>query len=102
MRHQSFAKIETSRPGGTEHDYATNGLRKWLKESLGHFTTPRDEVHVKLHVGRMDVKEQWKKLEPHLEEVEKKAEDLTEASRVAVTEAVKRLQKLRSSLAGHN
>ena len=73
-----------------------------MKESLGLLCTPRDEVRVKLHVGGMDVKEQWKKLEPHLEEVEKKAEDLTEASRVAVTEAVKRLQKLRSSLTGRN
>jgi len=78
----------------------TNELKNELKKSLGLMRTLRDEVRVKLHLGGMDIKEQWKKLEPHLDEVEKKAEDLTEASRVAVSEAVKRLQKVRSSLTG--
>src|SRR5690242_18488205 len=80
----------------------SNELKNELKKSLGLLRTLRDEVRVKLHLGGMDVKEQWKKLEPHLEEVEKKAEDLTEASRAAVTEAVKRLQKVRSSLTGRS
>jgi hypothetical protein len=79
-----------------------NELKKELKKSLDLLRTLRDEVKVKLHLGGMDVKEQWKKLEPHLEEVEKKAEDLTEASRAALAEAVKRLQKVRSSLTGHS
>jgi predicted nucleic acid-binding Zn-ribbon protein len=79
----------------------TDELKKELKKSVALLRTLRDEVRVRLHLGGMDVKEQWNKLEPHLQEVEKKAEELTDASRNAVAEAVKRLQKLRASLSDH-
>jgi hypothetical protein len=76
----------------------TRELKNELKKSLDLFRTLREEVRVKLHLGGMDVKEQWNKLEPRLEDVERKAEELTDASRAAVAEAVKRLRKLSSSL----
>ena len=34
-----------------------------------------------LHLGSLELKDQWRKLEPQLGDVEKKAEELTEASR---------------------
>ena len=80
----------------------TNELKNELNKSLDLLRTLRDEVRVKLHLGGMDVKEQWSKLEPHLEEVDKKAGELTDASRTALSEAVKRLQKLRASLTGRS
>ncbi len=73
-------------------------LKKELKKSLALLQTLRDEVRVKLHLAGMDAKGQWKKLEPRLKEVEHAAEEITEASRTAVVDAVKKLKKFRDSL----
>jgi hypothetical protein len=76
----------------------TGDLKKELEKRLATLQSLRDEVRVRMHLANMDLKEQWKKLEPHLEEVEKKAGELTDASKTALTEAVKRLEKFRGSL----
>jgi predicted nucleic acid-binding Zn-ribbon protein len=75
-----------------------NDLKNELKKGLSQLQTLRDEVRVKLHLANMDLKDQWNKLEPHLADVEKKAADATEASRSLINEAVKKLEKFRSSL----
>jgi predicted nucleic acid-binding Zn-ribbon protein len=75
-----------------------NDLKTELKKGLSQLQTLRDEVRVKLHLANMDLKDQWNKLEPHLADVEKKAADATEASRSLINEAVKKLEKFRSSL----
>jgi len=77
----------------------TAELRKELRKSIELLRTLRDEVRVKVHLGSMDLKNEWNKLEPRLEEVEKKAGELSDASRTALAEALKRLKKVRSSLA---
>jgi hypothetical protein len=76
----------------------TGDLKKELEKRLTTLKTLRDEVRVRMHLANMDLKEQWKKLEPHIEEVEKKAGELTDASKSALSEAVKRLEKFRESL----
>ena len=73
-------------------------LKKELEKNLNLLHTLRDEVRVRLHLAGMDLKEQWNKLEPHLEDVEKRAGEISEASRAVVAEAVKKLEKLRSKL----
>ena len=76
-----------------------NELKNELKKSLSQLQTLRDEVRVRLHLASMDLKDQWsKQLEPHLAEVEKKAADISEASRSLIDEAVKKLEKFRASL----
>jgi hypothetical protein len=80
----------------------TTELKTELKKSLGRLQTLRDEVRVKIHLASMSLKEQWKKLEPRLEEVEKAAQDISETSRTAVVDALKRLEKLRDSLRGNS
>jgi CBS-domain-containing membrane protein len=80
----------------------TTELKKELKKSLSLLQTLRDEVRVRLHLGSLDLKDQWNKLEPHLGEVEKKAEEMTETSRAAIADAVKKLEHFRSSLAQHD
>jgi CBS domain-containing protein len=77
-------------------------LKSELRKSLERLRTLRDEVRVRLHLGSLELKDQWRKLEPHLGDVEKKAEELSEASRAAIQDAVKRLETLRSSLSHHN
>ncbi len=73
-------------------------LKKELKKGLDLLRTLRDEVRVKLHLAGMDLKERWNKLEPYVIDVEKAAENVSEASRAKVAEAVKKLQEFRASL----
>jgi hypothetical protein len=84
--------------GGTVLGHSATELKKELKKSIAHLQTLRDEVRIRLHLGSLDLKDQWKKLEPHLGEVEKRAEELTEASRAAVVDAVRKVEAIRSSL----
>jgi hypothetical protein len=73
-------------------------LKKELEKGVTRLQTLRDEVRVRLHLAGMDLKDQWNKLEPHLEQVEKKAEDASDEARTLLAEAVKKLEKLRASL----
>jgi CBS domain-containing protein len=73
-------------------------LQKELRRGLERLQALRDEVRVRLHLGSLELKDQWRKLEPHLGDVEKKAEELSEASRAAIHDAVRRLETFRSSL----
>ena len=59
-----------------------------------------DKVRVRLHLGALDVKDEWRRLEPRLEAtLERAGRDISDASRttlVQVTDAVRHLrQKLR-------
>lgn len=76
----------------------TAELKKDIQESLALVRTLRDEIRVKLHLAGMDAKDEWRQLEPQIAEVERAAGELTEATRKAVSDTVKRLTKLRSSL----
>jgi CBS domain-containing protein len=87
---------------GIGPSHTATELKKELKKSLALLQTMRDEVRIRLHLGSLDLKDQWKRLEPHLGEVEKKAEELTEASFAALADAVRRVEHFRSSLSGHH
>lgn len=76
----------------------TSDLKADLQKGLESLQTLRDEIRVKLHLAGMDAKDAWNKLEPKLQEVEKLAEDVSETSRAAVHDLVKRLQEFRASL----
>src|SRR5262249_5566742 len=73
-------------------------LKNEIQKGLDLIRTMRDEVRVRIHLAGMDAKDEWRKLEPHIAEVERTAGELTAAARGAVSEAVRRLAKLRSSL----
>jgi len=77
---------------------ATTDLKEELQKSLRLLQTLRDEVRVKLHLGSLEVIEEWKRLEPHLRELEATASELSEQSHAAVTKAVERLSKVRAAL----
>jgi predicted nucleic acid-binding Zn-ribbon protein len=76
----------------------TNDLKNELKKGLSQMQTLRDEVRVRLHLANMELKDQWNKLEPHLADVEKKAADVSEASKQMISDAVKKLENFRASL----
>jgi hypothetical protein len=77
---------------------ATHELKGELKKGLEKLQTLRDEVRVRIHLAGMELKDQWNKLEPELEDIEKKAGHVSEASRGAVVGAIERLEKIRAAL----
>ncbi len=77
---------------------STTELKQEIQKNLGQLRTLRDEVRVKVHLAGMDVKQEWDKLEPQLAELERAASDFSETTRKAVSEAVKRLNKLSEKL----
>jgi CheY-like chemotaxis protein len=95
--HDACSRIEAHKTGEEAMSEATNELKKDLQMSLAHLQTLRDEVRVKLHLAGKDLKDQWSKLEPHLEEVEQAAKNLSEVSRAAVVDALKRLEEFSAS-----
>jgi len=99
-RPRADARVEKEK--GSSKDRAAPNLQTELRKGLALLHTLRDEVRLRLHLGGLDLKDQWEKLEPHLGEVERKAEDLTEASRTAVVDALKKLERIRSALGGHH
>lgn len=70
-----------------------------LEKNLEQLRALRDEVRVRAHLAKMDVKDCWNELEPRISAVvEQAAKSASEASRTAVTEAIQALEKLRASL----
>ena len=76
----------------------TNELKSEIEKGIATMQTLRDEVRVRLHLAGMEAKDEWNKLEPHLAEVERTAEQLTDATGRAITDAVTRLRRLREKL----
>jgi hypothetical protein len=76
----------------------TAQLKEEIHKSLGLVRTLRDEIRVQLHLGSLDAREEWRKLEPELDRVERAASEFTEATCTAVSELMKRMAKLRSRL----
>jgi hypothetical protein len=75
----------------------TTELKQEMEKSLALMRTLRDEIRVTVHLAGMEAKDEWRKLEPRLADIENAAKDLSEATCSAVSEAAKRLSELRSS-----
>lgn len=59
----------------------------------------RDEIRVQLHLAGMDLKKEWEKLEPRLNEAEAMVDAITAASTAAAHDVERRARKLRDDLA---
>jgi len=74
-------------------------LKAELARSLTLLRSLRDEALVKIHLGGMDAKDRWSKLEPRIEDVlAKAASDVSDASHAVVDETVKVLRDFSASL----
>jgi hypothetical protein len=73
-------------------------LKRDIKGGLEDLATLRDEIRLKVHLAGMEIKDEWRKLEPQLLEVEQAAAKVSEATREALHDAVARLRKLRDRL----
>lgn len=76
-----------------------NKVRTEAQATLEQLRRLRDEVRVKVHLGKMDVKQRWRELEPRVNALVDQAEKGTaKVSRAAVDDAIRALEKLRSSI----
>jgi SMC interacting uncharacterized protein involved in chromosome segregation len=56
-------------------------LREKLDTELKNLQSTRDELRVKLHLGKMDAQEQWEQIEKQWSHVESKLKAVGEAGR---------------------
>jgi hypothetical protein len=77
-----------------------NELKIEIQKSVALMKTLRDEVRVKLHLAGMEAKDRWNKLESNLVDIERAAQDASDASSRAVAEAVGAIKSFRDSLKG--
>jgi len=84
-------------------------LRERLEKELEDLRTTRDELRVRVHLGKLDAEEQWEQIEKQWQHVESKlklvgeagrevAEDVGEATSLAVEELKQGYAKLRKLL----
>lgn len=73
-------------------------LKREFESDLAQLQTLRDEIRVRVHLAGMEMKDQWRKLEPRLSEIEQAAEKATEATRHAAAEALEKFRTFRDSL----
>lgn len=59
-----------------------------IREALDQILTLRDDVKLKLHLGAMDIRDEWKQLEPRVADAERDVERLVEEAGAASTAAV--------------
>jgi hypothetical protein len=78
---------------------ATHDIKSELAKSASVLRDLRNEVRVQLHLGTLDVKEEWRRLEPQLEAtLERAAKDVSDATRTAVVEVTAAVRRLRQTL----
>jgi methyl coenzyme M reductase subunit C-like uncharacterized protein (methanogenesis marker protein 7) len=73
-------------------------LKKEIQKNLERMREMRDEMRVQVHLAGMDSKKVWDKLEPQLEAIEHAAKDFSDATHIAVTNAIKALSDLKASV----
>ena len=84
-------------------------LREKLESELETLKTTRDELRVRLHLGKLDAQEQWDQIEKQWQHVESKlkvageagreiAEDIGEAANLTIDEIKEGYAKLRKLL----
>jgi SMC interacting uncharacterized protein involved in chromosome segregation len=84
-------------------------LREKLESELETLQTTRDELRVRLHLGKLDAREQWDQIEKQWQHVESKlkvvgeagreiAEDIGEAASLTIDEIKEGYTKLRKLL----
>lgn len=76
----------------------TEEIRHQLAAALGTMKRLRDEIRVDLHLANLEARNQWRELEPRMQEAERLARDISETSRKAVEEIISRLRAFRASL----
>lgn len=77
-----------------------NNVRKTVDETLAEIEQIADEIRVKLHLGGMDAKDAWRKLEPQLDHARQHAKEASDASSHAIHNVLDSFKKFKASLLG--
>lgn len=78
--------------------HITNDLRSTLNGTVDEIQWLADEIRVKVHLGTMDAKDTWRKLEPQIEHARQHAREATDASSKALQDILEAFKKFRASL----
>lgn len=73
-------------------------LKGRLQESITTVKRIGDEIRLEIHLAGMELKDQWRELEPKLQHAERTAKTLSEQSLHAVDELVRQIEDFRASL----
>jgi hypothetical protein len=78
---------------------AVADIKTELHASATELRALRDDVRAKVHLGTVDAKNEWSRLEPKLEAVLLRAgEEVTDAAHTAVVELTGAIRRLRDAL----
>jgi hypothetical protein len=78
---------------------AVEDIKSELEKSAKVLRELREEVRVRIHLGGLDVKDEWRRLEPRLDAtLERATRDVTDASRTAITEVTDAVRRLRQAI----
>ena len=78
---------------------AAQDLKAELDKSAKILRELREELRVRMHLGAMDVKDEWRRLEPRLEAtLEQAGRDVSDATRSAVVEVTEAARRVRERL----
>lgn len=69
-----------------------------MKSSVRQLKTLRDEIKVYAHLANLELKQRWEELEPKLAEAERYVDEVSEVSRKAAQDLVRRARELRDGL----
>ena len=89
---------QTAPQSGPRHPSAKETLKEELRKALNLLQMLRDEVRVRLHLGGLDAKGEWDRIEPHIFDAERAAHSATGASKRILADAIERLKRLRAAL----
>lgn len=76
-------------------------IAQQVEQKLGHLRTLRDDIRVRLHLGRMELADRFRELEPRLQEVERAAQHATQETLQSLRNLGERLEKLSAELSQH-
>jgi hypothetical protein len=78
---------------------ASQDIKAELEKSAKVLRELRDDLRVRPHLGAMDVKAEWRRLEPRLEAtLERAGKDISDATRSALGEVTEAARRLRETL----
>jgi hypothetical protein len=73
-------------------------LDEQIRRSLADLETVRDEIRVNLHLAKMDAKDKWNALEPHIEDAKALAREATTAARKKLDDLARRARAVRDAI----
>jgi hypothetical protein len=76
----------------------TKDIKAEFHRDLDAMRTLRDEIRVKLHLAKLDAKDEWNLLEPQLAAIDHAADEFSEATYKKLNHVMTRLTALKASI----